>query len=121
MGELEDRINSVLSDPEQLQQITKMAQSLMGGDGGQGGGSGTAAAPGAELFSQLGLDSSALGRISRLIGAQGQSPSPSHNLLEAMKPFLSDKRRQKMDRALKIARLAKLAGLAIGETEGEGK
>jgi len=120
MGELEDRINSVLSDPEQLQQITKMAQSLMGGNSGQES-SGAASAPGAELFSQLGLDSGALGRISRLIGGQGAVSSQSRNLLEAMKPFLSDKRRQKMDRALKIARLAKLAGLAIGETEGEGK
>ena len=31
VGELEDRINSVLSDPEQLAQIRAMAQSIMGG------------------------------------------------------------------------------------------
>ena len=31
MSELEDKINSLLSDPEQMEKITQMARSLMGG------------------------------------------------------------------------------------------
>ena len=41
-------------------------------------------------------------------------------LLAAMRPYLSEKRRRKMDRAMKLAQLARLARLAMGETEGDG-
>ena len=37
------------------------------------------------------------------------------SLLEAMKPYLSEKRRAKMDKAIKIAGLARIARLAMGE------
>ena len=40
-------------------------------------------------------------------------------LLKAMAPYLSEKRRGKMDRALQLARLARIARLALGET-GDG-
>ena len=39
----------------------------------------------------------------------------SRHLLEAMKPYLAEKRRRKIDRAMKLARLASLAELAAGE------
>ena len=39
-------------------------------------------------------------------------------LLEAMRPFLSEKRRGKMDRAMKIARLAGIAELAAEKLGG---
>lgn len=41
--------------------------------------------------------------------------SASRHLLEAMKPYLAEKRRGKIDRAMKLARLASLAELAAGE------
>lgn len=122
MGELEDRINSVLNDPQQLSEITRLARSFMGGgmesaaehpDNGP-----QSAAPAASgLFDQLGLDADALSRLGSVLGASGGS-SNSQALLEAMKPYLSDKRKKKMDKAMKLARLAKLAGLAMGEAGG---
>ena len=39
-------------------------------------------------------------------------------LLAAMKPYLSEKRQGKIDRAMKLARLARIAGLALGEAGG---
>ena len=41
-------------------------------------------------------------------------------LLEAMRPYLSEKRRSKMDKAMKIAWLAQIARLAMGEMGGDG-
>lgn len=41
--------------------------------------------------------------------------SEERALLEAMKPFLSERRREKMDKAMKLARLAGLAGIAAAE------
>ena len=32
MSEFEDRVNSILNDPDQMDKITKIAQSLMGGE-----------------------------------------------------------------------------------------
>ena len=40
-------------------------------------------------------------------------------LLDAMRPYLSDKRRSKMDRAMKLARLAEIAEKAASEFGGE--
>ena len=39
--------------------------------------------------------------------------------LEAMKPYLAEKRRRKIDRAMKLARLASLAELAAEDLEGD--
>jgi len=107
LSELEDRINSVLSDPEQMERIMGMAKSLMGGREEK---SNAAENP----FAELGIDPSAISRISRLMGA-GSQGGEKQPLLEAMKPYLSEKRRIKMDKAMKIARLAKLAQFAMGE------
>ena len=40
-------------------------------------------------------------------------------LLEALKPFLAEKRRDKLDRAMKLARMEKMAELAFGALGGE--
>ena len=122
MGELEDKINSVLSDPEQLSEITRLAQTIMGGgqeDRVWGGGSfSPSAQPSSSgLFDQLGLDGDALKKIGKALNMS--SGSNSQALLEAMKPYLSDKRKTKMDKAIKLARLAKLAGFAMGEMGGK--
>ena len=37
MSDLEDRLNSILSDPEQMARIQNLAQSLMGGGEGEAG------------------------------------------------------------------------------------
>ena len=45
--------------------------------------------------------------------------SAKGDLLEAMKPYLAEKRRRKIDRAMKLARLASLAELAAEDLEGD--
>ena len=118
MSELEDRINSVLNDPEQMEKITKLAQSFMAGSSAE------SAAPGSPGgmpdLSSAGLDPAMLSRISRALSAGGQENRRERALLEAMMPYLSEKRRSKMDKALRIARLAGIARLAMDET-GEGE
>lgn len=150
MSELEDKINGILGDSEQMAKITELARSLMGGADGGGAsaaadaGSGGADSGGAGLFSalsglsggnpgqsggdggaagalsELGIDAAALGRIGRLMSAGGAQSSNEQALLSAMRPYLTEKRRSKMDRAMKLAKLARIARLALGETEGDG-
>ena len=100
MSEFEDKLNSVLGDPAQMEKIANLAKTLMGGDGG-------APEPSPEPFGGLDIDPGLISRIGWL--------------MKAMEPYLSEKRRGKMDKALKIARLARIAKAAMGEEGGDGK
>lgn len=107
MSELEDRLNSILSDPEQMARINSLAQSLMGGAGDApqtGDPAGRDSAP----------ESALPGKLAALLGQQS-GDGDKRALLEAMKPYLSEKRRGKLDRAMRLTRMAKLARLAMGE------
>ena len=131
MSEFEDRINSVLKDPEQMDKIASLAKSLMGGgaqsmDSGDGGMMGKLGelAKGLSGGGSAGQESPAidpamLGKIGRLMKAGNAQSSNERALLEAMKPYLTEKRRQKMDRALQLAKLARIARIAMREM-GEG-
>ena len=110
MDELEERINSVLSDTQQMEKITRLAQSIMAG----GSQNTENAAP-----NDMGIDMNMLSRISRLMSAGDAREKNERTLLEAMTPYLSERRRGKMERALKIAKLARLARIAIEESEGD--
>ena len=131
MSEFEDRINSVLKDPEQMDKIASLAKSLMGGgaqsmdsgDGGMMGKLGELArglsGGGSAGQESPAIDPAMLGKIGRLMKAGNAQSSNERALLEAMKPYLTEKRRQKMDRALQLAKLARIARIAMGEM-GEG-
>ena len=111
MSELEEQISSILSDPAQMDRIAQMARSLMGG--------GDEAPPAADSpLPELG-DPALLGRLSGLLRSAQAGDSRQEALLAAMKPYLSPGRREKMDRAVKLARMARLAQLAMGEGGSE--
>ena len=104
MEELEQQLNSILSDPKQLEQIAGLARSLMGGEKPE---------QSAPASSDLGFDPALLRRIGSLMQDGGDSRAQA--LLKALAPYLSDKRREKLDSALKLAKLARIARLAMGE------
>lgn len=123
MSEFEDRINSILSDPAQMEKIAGLAKSLMGNDGGAPASEGESGGLGDGLKGLLGEDApdgELLKRIVRLMRSGSEKDNEKQALLEAMKPYLSEKRRAKMDRAMRLARLTRIARLAMGEL-GEGK
>ena len=109
MGELEERLSSILSDPEQMKRISSLAQSLMGG------GEASDPAGNAEGQREIGIP-----------GLSGLLPTPPRNggdktaLLEALKPWLSEKRQRKLAKAMRLAQMARLARFAMGEA-GNGE
>lgn len=120
MSELEDRINSVLGNPEQMEKIANLAKSFMAdGAGGESGADKKSAGAADEIFDGL-LDAKMLSRISRLMQSGGEKKQEERALLEAMLPFLSEKRRNKMSTAIKIAKIAGIAKAAMGEMGDEG-
>lgn len=115
MSEFEDRLNSLLNDPEQLGRIADMAKNLMGS------GESEPEPPAASVSSPLpeGLDPGMLTNMARMFSGMNQKDDQNMALLEAMKPFLAEKRRNKMDRAMKLAKMAKMAELAFGAFGGK--
>lgn len=99
-----------------MARISELARSLMGGQDGDPpppeGGLGP-------LLQSLGGEGPDPAGLKALLGAAGSGDRNERALLEAMKPFLSEKRRARMDRALQIARLSRLARLALEQTGGD--
>ena len=108
MEDFEARLGSLLNDPAQMERIAGIARSIMGGE-----------APRPTEEPEPGLpDPAMLARIGSLVSRGSARSSRDKKLLEAMKPFLSEKRRGKMDKAMKLAELAGIAELAMTELGG---
>ena len=108
MGELEDRLNSIFSDPEQMRRISSLAQTLMGG-GEPSAAAENASKPEGDLPGSLGS-----------LPAPPRSGGDKAALLEALKPWLSEKRQRKLAKAMRLAQMARLARFAMGEA-GNGE
>lgn len=143
MAEFDDKLNSILSNPDAMSQIMQLAQSL--GGGGQPAassppqpnapgpqqtsswGSPPPQAPppppmggGGDLLSSLlgggGLDPGLLSRLLPLIQELGgQRESNARNLLYALRPYLRSDRQEKVERALQLARLFHLGKKFLSE------
>ena len=130
MAEFDDKLNSILSNPDAMAQIMQLAQSL-------GGGTEQPAAPpppppqapqppapgGGDLLSSLtgGLDPQLLLRLLPLIQELGgQQDSNARQLLYALRPYLRPERQEKIERALQLARLFHIGKKFLAEW-GEGR
>lgn len=129
MGEWEEKLNTLLSDPEAMAQVMEMAQSLSQQLGGSGGEAPHGDAPRetngsadtADLASLLsGLDPALLKRLPALL-AQLNRPESGETaaLLHALRPFLKPERQGKLDRAAQLARLIHLGKAFLLPQEGQ--
>lgn len=107
MDDFGDKLNAILNDPGALSRITDMAKSIMGG-------SDRAEKAEKPETPDLGIDPALLSRMASILRKSGGRDDKTA-LIEAMSPYLSDRRREKLRRALRLARLASLAGLAASE------
>ena len=108
MSDFEDKLNKLLNDPKEMERFAGFARSLMSG----------AEEPEPKQSAAPDIDPSILKNLSGMLSGKGGGRDAK--LLEAMRPFLSEKRRGKMDKAMKIARLAGIAELAAGRLGGDG-
>lgn len=115
MAELDEKLNTLLSDPNSMAQIMQMAQQL---SVTMGGGTDNAppaqqpppppAAPPAALPPLGGLDPQVLARFLPLLQEYSRSNSQTMQLLYALRPFLKESKRDKVERAARLARLIHL-------------
>jgi len=115
MSDFEDRLNSILNDPAQMEKITSMAKSLMGG------GEIAQEQPEKQKDKEPGLfetfDPAMLGRLTKVVGGMNHRDD-KRALLEAMKPYLSQRRREKLERAMKLAKMIHIAEITFGTLGG---
>ena len=100
MSELEQRLNEVLSNPQLMQQIASMAQAL-GGDAKTPPPEQKDPAPGPIPA----FDPRLIQAMTQTMGQTGID-SNQKQLLQALSPYLSSHRVQKLERAMQAARLA---------------
>lgn len=111
MDDINEKLNTLLSDPDSMARIMQLAQQLSGGSGGQ-----QTAAPSPPAVPNI--DPQLIAKFLPLIQEFSRDNSQTTQLLYALRPFLKDGKQEKVERAAKLARL-----ICIGKrflTEGGG-
>lgn len=129
MSEFDDKLNSLLSNPDAMSQIMQLAQSLSGGEQtppqpvqpppppSQPEPSGQPV----DFLSALsgGVDPSLLIKLLPLVQELGSGKdSNARQLLFALRPYLKQERQEKVERALQLARLYHIGKKVLSEWEG---
>ncbi|MEA4896335.1 MAG: hypothetical protein VB064_13905 [Oscillospiraceae bacterium] len=134
MSELEGMINGILSNPDEMKKIMEMAGKLMGSeDGDASDGSSESAPPATPSLEQLlpGVDIASLASaaqtllgndtikkllsgplVKNIIGEAVHPNNDKRELFNALKPWLSEKRRVKLEKAIVFARAMRVVGVA---------
>lgn len=127
---LEDKLQQILNDPQSMAQILSMAQSfgLQPPEPSRAPDAppkpGQPPKPPSPPPKPPQLDPRMLQTLTQLMQQAQQSDGKQEALICALKPFLAPERREKMDRAMQIARISHLAGFALrnyGPSGKEGK
>lgn len=120
MGEFETKLEQILNNPDAMSQIMSLAQSLGGTAAGTS--SPPPAQPSAQAERSAGpseptdspvLDPQLLSGIAALFGKMDQGDDDRAALLNALRPFVREERRAKLDQAARIARLTRLVRSAL--------
>ena len=126
MAQLEEQLNQILGDPQAMEQIMALAQSLSGK--GQEAPPPEADAPPPEgteepspLSALSGLDPKLLQLGMGLLSEYSAQDDRKTALLEALKPFLKRERQEKIDQAVRIARLSRVVRAAFQLLGGKGE
>lgn len=106
MDDLEQKLNAVLNDPGMMQKLMNVAQSI----GSPPPGGDSTPNPGEELPE---ID---LGMLQKLSGLaqQGSIDKNQQTLLRALRPYLSRDRITKLEKAMRAAKMAKIASGFLG-------
>ena len=103
MDDLESKLGAIMNDPDMMQKIMSMAQTLNGAQPKQ------ESAP--NPFPDI--DISLLQKLSGFMG-QSNIDSNQQNLLRALGPYLQTDRIHRLEKAMRAAKLARLASGFLG-------
>lgn len=144
MSELEDKLSAILGNPQAMSQIMSLAQSLGGGSAapapppreqtapppqeiapeGQNPPSGQNVPDLSALLGGLsggnGLDPKLMAMAGRIMEEYQSGDDGKAALLQALRPFVKERRYAKLDKAVQIARLSRVIRVALDALKGGG-
>jgi len=102
MSEMDEQLGAILGNPQMMQTILSMAQSL---------GQDAASSPNTDVPNMPNLPEIDVSVIQKLSGLANQNgiDAQQQALLRALSPFLSQSRVNKLERAMRAARIARFA------------
>ena len=120
MAEFDDKLNSILSNPDAMAQIMQLARSFSGETPPSQPSPPPPPPTNINPLSALGnLDPKVITRLLPLIQELGGGQdSNARNLLCALSPYLKPERQAKVDRALQLARLFHVGRQFLSKWEG---
>ena len=125
MSELQDKLNSLLSDPAGMAQVVQLAQQLsstMEPSAAPTPQSGTPTPPPSpnpppSTALPGGIDLSTVSRFLPVLQALSSDQSHSMQLLNALRPYLKEEKQGKVERAARLARLITVGKRFLTEWE----
>lgn len=113
MDDMQTQMNAILSNPEMMQKIMTMAQSLNQSSPQQPEAPSTPSEP--ERSPMPAIDP---GMLQKLAGLSGQSSIDKNqrSLLTALSPYLSKDKISRLERAMRAAKMANLASAFLGNS-----
>lgn len=126
MGEFEEKLNSILGDQQAMGQIMALAQSLGKQSPSDQEEKDTVPEPAEDAppdLSQLmgNLDPKMVQLGMRLMREYQQDDGQNTALLQALRPYLREERRGRLDKAVQIAKMSRLLRVALGSLGGKGE
>ena len=126
MSELQDKLNSLLSDPAGMAQVVQLAQQLSStmepsaAPTPQSGAPTPPPSPNPPPSTALpgGIDLGTVSRFLPMLQALSSDQSHSMQLLNALRPYLKDEKQGKVERAARLARLITVGKRFLTEWEG---
>lgn len=113
MSDFEEKLNSILSNPEEMEKISRLASQLMGNEAPDNEKSSRAPRESSDNAKSSDFpDPEMLRRLGEMLGGARNDKTA---LLSAIGPYMSPARRAKLEKAMKFARLAKVAGTVFAE------
>ena len=121
MGDFEEMLGSILSSPQDMEKIMGLARELSGGEKASTPEPERKPAPeAAPSIPGLGdLNPKLLASLGQILGGLNAPGDNKAALIASMKPYVRPERREALDRALKIAKIARAARLVMGELGGD--
>ncbi len=111
MGDFEEKLESILNNPQAMSQIMSLAQSLGAPSGQSDPPPGEPTPPSNDFSSQF--DPRLLTGIASLLSQYNSNDDQRVALLQALRPFIKEQRYAKLDKAIQIARLSRMARIAL--------
>lgn len=111
MDDMQNQMNAILGNPEMMQKIMAMAQSLSQPSKQE-------QEPPKQEVPGVSLPDIDLSMVQKLSGLAGQSniDNNQRTLLKALTPYLSRERISKLERAMRAAKMANMASAVLGKS-----